>query len=67
MVGDDEVPGDQANWLIVDNQRVSKKHATIRWDAEAKAFKLKCHGRNGVDCNRESGWGRVRGTHWRDV
>jgi hypothetical protein len=52
VLGDDDVPSDEAHWFLVENPKVSKKHATIRWDAAASTLRLKCHGRNGLVYNR---------------
>ncbi len=44
---------DPAQWLVIDNGKVSKKHAVIFFDEMIQEFKLRCYGRNGVDCNGE--------------
>jgi hypothetical protein len=44
-----KVPNDPKHWHVVDNGKVSKKHAVIFHKPGSKELRLRCYGRNGVD------------------
>ncbi len=52
IAADEDVSDDPKQWLKLDNGKVSKKHALISYDPDTQTYKLKCYGRNGIDCNR---------------
>jgi hypothetical protein len=47
------VSADPLHWLIVNNMKVSRKHAVIFFDAAENKFRLRCCSRNPVDVNGE--------------
>jgi hypothetical protein len=46
-----KVPNDPIHWLVVENGKVSKKHAVIFHKPGTTELRLRCYGRNGVDFN----------------
>ena len=46
-----KVPNDPKHWHVVDNGKVSKKHAVIFNKPGSGELRLRCYGRNGVDFN----------------